>query len=411
MKSINKMIVVIMAVTALCIAPLIVAVDTDAVNIEEGSTGLSVKIDSLTDTNTDKLFTAENKNTIARWALATATSQSTDNISTYWTLSEVKVTGVKNYKDAMGTKVTGDHIEQIMGGGMECTVSFKATVKAYYTGPLYNYYEGTQDLYEFLGVRLAPAGSTLDVKGTFTMDVYRYSSSDYFITSDNNGCPEKSVAEETRSSTFKGDLKYTIDPGGTEKVREYTVDAMSASDIKSTRAYNYGNTDKEDVKENTEVFRTFTYDKYQLDNKFDYTTNDGSSGGYSYSLDEADVLTPIDTYSIGYAGDYWLSEDMPLTEYHFYGSDDETCLFTDAGDAELCDDSKMGSFLRNLSGSTVSDSYSDAKSIAESSSASISIGSDGHNDLYLYIIIGALAVVIVILAALMLRKKKGTPKE
>ncbi len=409
MKSVKIMMIAFAAVAALCITPLFIAVDTDAVIIEEGSTGLSFKVDSLTNTNTDKLFTSEDKNTIAMAALATATGQSTSNVSTYWTLSEIKVTEMKNLKTSLGTEVTGDHMEKIRGSGLECKVSFKATVKAYYNAPLFSNNDGTQTLYEFIGSRYAPSDSTLDVSGTFTLYSYQHSSTDYFKNKDNKGCLEKTIVEETRSLSFSGDLTYTVNSGGAEKVRNYSVDAKSSFDNELTNTYDYGNTNKSDVKESTRVFIKSTYNKLQEENKFEYNTKDNTNGGYSYSFDRKFTTHP--TYITDYAEDYLVREDEPLTEYHYYGTDGNTCLFTSA-DPELCDDSKMESFLTGLSGSTVSESYTDAKTVADSTYTHLSVGSDGKNNfLVLYIIIGVLAVVIVLLVILMLRKKKEPKQE
>ncbi len=156
MKRSIRMAAVILTVAALCVTPLFVIEDSEAVRIAEGKVGLSVEVGKISDTDTDRLLTDASKQGIAYSALAAATGQNSETISNRWSLTEVNVTGMKNYRSAMGTDATGDRIENVRGMGYECTVSFTATVKLGYTGNMFAERDGVQELYKFIGYESVP---------------------------------------------------------------------------------------------------------------------------------------------------------------------------------------------------------------------------------------------------------------
>ena len=147
------------------------------------------------------------------------------------------------------------------------------------------------------------------------------------------------------------------------------------------------------------------HDKDVDSNKFRYKTDDSKSGGYEFSVDRAHIDPPEDTFGVAEAEDYWIVEDQTLPEYHYYG-DDQYCMFTNVADADLRDDSRMESFLKGMSGSTVSDNYSDSKSVAKSAStAAYGDNSFGKDNTIFFVIIGVLGVAVVILALIAFKKK------
>ena len=397
------------AVTAaLCLTPLFVIDDSEAAIINEGKVGLSVDVSSISDTDTDRLLTDASKQGIAYSALNAATGQDSETISNRWSLTEVSVTGMKNYRSAMGTDATGDRIENVRGMGYECTVSFTATVKAGYVGDMFAERDGVQELYKFIGYQSVPEGTKLKVEGTFTTNSYEHSTVNYFKTDGGERCISSENEERSQSSSFKGKLTCTLDPGSSvEKVRIYDVDTENKTDMKATINYDYGNVEKKDVVTDTEVFILTDIDKTMSNSKFEYVTSDGKNGGYNITMDLRSLIDAMGgVLRIAKAGDSWIDEDLPLPEYHYYGDDGGTCLFTSAGDPELRNDKSMGSFLKGLSGSKVSDSYEDVKSVADSAATSVNAGGSNGISPLLLVIIGVVIVAIVIAAVLLLKKKK-----
>jgi len=275
---------------------------------------------------------------------------------------------------------------------------------------LFEFTDGTQDLYRYIGSRSAPVDATLEVTGTLIKEDYTHSSADYFKTKNGEICGDNTVIEDSIYVSFSGDVKYTFTQAGTKSVREYKVDAKSSEEVKMAIEYDYGKVAKDDIVGTTEVMILRSYDKEMSEKEFRYVTEDNVKGGYRSVSDLKSAFAPTGEYTIVEAKDIWGDEDTPLPDYHYYGGDEEYCLFTDAQDDGLKTDSGMSSFLKSLPDCDVSDSYSDAKSIAGSASTSISAdgSANGIDPLFLYIAIGVLALLVIVLAVLIISKKDAS---
>ena len=403
MRTISKAMIAMAVAAMMCAVPLFTAEGSDAVIINTGDAGVSFRTDSLTSSEVNDLFTDDEKTSWAKDALALATDQNSTAVNTRWTISDLVISSVTDYRNALGSSLTNDRTKTVRGGGMTCELSFTATVKATYTGYLYDYTDGTQDLYSYLGERVAPSGAVLKVSGTYTTETSDSETIGFFMNAEKKGCIDEDVSEHTQRSTFKGDLTYD---SGSSNTKKYSVEAETATVTKENVSFDYGKVSKADIVKNTEVFVKTSYDTYATKTMFNYTTDEGVKGGYDVAVNVKSIISPMSNYTVSTAEDYWIDEDQTLPEFHYYGGSGNTCLFTTAQKDSLKSDDGMRSFLANAG--TVSESFSDVESIVDSSTASVDVNtsSDGKFIPILCVVIGVLGIAIVLLVILMVRKKK-----
>ncbi len=394
--------IAVMIAAAMCVVPLFVIEDSDAYSVTTGETGVSAKASSMEPADFTKLMPSDYQKMVV--AMGTLGAMGLDGA--YYSPDSFELKSVSDLKMARGTEVTADTITEINGSSM--TLEVDMTVKR--TGPstaIEFPYDGFQDLYRaFYDM---PLGHTLTFKGlTITMEEYEKEITTFAANSDKNFVITE--FERVSSSYMKiscSDIEYKN--ADQVKKLEFTAVRSSDYDVLSKNSF-YSADFKDEVKTENVVgtTKTIALNDYrdcaeELSIKFVYdgkTYNHSETNEHYYNgMYYPDAI--YESTTAGMAGaimDYNISAPV----YSFCGTG-SYCLFdSSVVDASVDTNEKMKNFLNEKG--TIGESYSDAKSVANSTSTSISVGG-GSNNIIFYVIIGVLAVAVVALAVLMIKKK------
>ena len=379
--------IAVMIAAAMCVVPLFVIEDADAATITTGEYGASFEGSDIPIDKFNELLT----NDYVDGLILTSVG--------FVPVTEAPtVTKVVSLKSSVGNKNGDNSGESAMGQYAKLEVVIEGDL--YLDLTLFELEDGFQDLFKYLGnTNKIASGTHLKIEGTVEVSRSIIGSGEFYKTDAGKIAATKEVTDMSTKSFI--DLKYTFKVGGVEKVVQLKETSISSN--KATVTLDYDTDDRAKVVDGTKVFiTTVNDDKAEITQDFSF---DGKSASYSHKT----VVDDSKTFQYRDAGDVLINMDMAPSECYYYSADDDVpTLFNPAivpaGSTTIRSNAGMKSFLEGIG--SVNDSYSNAKSIADSAASSVSgDGSGGSNNIIFYVIIGVLAVAVVALAVLMIKKK------
>lgn len=397
--------IAVMIAAAMCVVPLFVAEDSEAINVDtDKSGGISFKAGSVSDADFAKLTGGTSK-TIQYQQYASQIMRAVVEDSYYFTVdaSSVKISNVKDVRLAAGTNITKDTYETTNATEMTFDVEFKATADL--SGELFSLYDGTQTLYNELGKTNRFASSnTLEFKGTATISQMNYLKCTIAKTYNNYYVATDAREKMCQLAEFSGDL--TFNNGTAFKITIDEAKTLFSTDV--TTEFDFYDVKPENLTAESKVMRTAD-GKQSMADVLKYKINDKSDGyDFSYCSDDIPSSLQRRTYSVSTVeslGEYLFKTDLTVPDYKYYTDLPSTYSFFNAAsvsDDTLKDNDKMKSFLEDIG--DVGDTFSTADSVADGAYSSVG-ASGGNNNIIFYVIIGVLAVAVVALAVLMIKKK------
>ena len=385
MKTVSKALIAVMVAAAMC-APLFAIEDVDAFEIKPGESALSFE---ASDVPIDK-FNELLRSDYVEDLIHTATG--------YVPISEApSVTKVNNLKVAIGIKVTDATVVGLTSQSTKLEIVIEGDLVSDYA--LFDTYDGYQGLFKYLGnSNTIASGTHLKIEGTIEVSDAMVSTSDIFKTDAGKIGFTMSGYDISKKTVI--DLKYTFKVAGEDKIVNLKGTSIRAD--KLTTSMDYEIDDRAKIVDETKMYVTDTYDfRVETDQQF---TFDGKTASYQ----KKEVVNDTVMFSYRDAKDYLGNYDEEATPMHYYYNTDPTLYGPDevpSTSTSIQSDAGMKSFLEGIG--TISDSYPNAESATESASATVYMGSSspGGNNVIFYVIIGVLAVAIVALAVIMIKKR------
>lgn len=423
MKSISKAMIAVMIAAAMCVVPLFVAEDSDAYDVTVAGKGASFKASSISNDDFNKLANDTYKENMCKLALgAVVYSEGMDND---YAISVVSISDVKDVKLSLGTDYKEDSSKVVDSMAITFKAKFTATcsVSAIYNmpGTLFPMMDGTQDIYKELGTNEITDGTILTIDGTFTMEKTTISTMDYVKTNAGDFVIKESVEEVSSIQEFDGSVGFNN--GVINKTITMTTEYSSSTEAASTFDY-YGVNDIKDTVAGTKAISnqeirssgTRLYGDYKVgDATGKYKVEFGKEAMEALGIVMAKSIPfPIGSttggYEVGTAASLGglISSNLVAPDYYFCTNlialQDYTLFYAGyVQDESLKTNDGMKAFLNEIG--TASDEFSDASSVANSAYETVSVGGSGSNNIIFYVIIGVLAVAVVALAVLMIKKK------
>ena len=401
MRKISKAMITVMIAAAMCVVPLFVIEDSEAVTVTTGEKAVSFKGESIkvedwaATMKTDAMFEPME---FAMYML----------LGTFnFTLSDEKITELNIVSRAISEKVTDSQIIEMTSQKMKFKGDVTITLDTSAPG-IYVNFDGAQDVFrEFNNL---PAGAKIVIKGLEMMtETSKKETSDYVVNEDKNLIITKKVSE----SSTKFEISFTdAEYKAAEVTKKISSSMTQVTSNKETDTYTYYTADfKEQVDAAKAVGTTKLIelcDKRGSGTEYNFSVNiNGKSFSHSdkrtnYSSG-GDVSTPTFSNSTADAKDTFIDIDVAPDTLYVYGSGDDSLFHaSDVKEPLTMDNAKLTTALQGMG--TVSTGYGDAESIVNDSSSSVG-GSGGNNNIVFYVIIGVLAVAVVALAVLMIKKK------
>lgn len=403
MRSISKAMIAVMIAAAMCVVPLFVIEDSEAYVVKKDSAGVSAETGSMEPADFYKLIPEEGvKEMVFPMLLGPMIGDTAYGIDSF------KLNKVTDLKLARGTEVTDDTQTDIDGSTM--TLNFDMTVtKMLAPASIEVPYDGFQDLYRAFNDM--PVGHKLIFKDcTITIKEYSKEVTKFAINNDKNFVfTERDTITSMSVKVSCNDIQYK----NADDVKNLKFEYEMARDFNKCIKLSFYSADfKDEVKIENVVGTTNTFKlndnrdcaqkafiKYNYDGKdYSYSSTKDHYDGTDTTDVKYDVLTASEAGAI-------MTRDMAPPEYLFCGEDTpaQKCLFDSSEvDASVNTNEKMKTFLQEKG--TIGESYSDASNVANASATSVPTGSSGNNIVF-YVIIGVLAVAVVALAVLMIKKK------
>lgn len=401
MKSISKISIALAVTALLCAVPLCVTDGTEAYTVKPGETGVSFTADSISDEDAGRLFSDTYRTKMAEEVMGLIVSS-----GIYFYYQDIEITDVSDYKRSLGSKAENDSRTYFIASGLKLNISFRATCL---TGAeFFDLTDGTLDLYRELDdSNRITVGSVLKVSGIYeakgvmrdTRAFSKNSSGDFVMTEETEAV--------SATGSFSGDVRYTYKKDATDVTRKIIFDIIRETEFKETFSYDFSGTKIADVTGGTATLQITKDSISKMRERYLYEVN-GAKGGADITTDSNDVQQDHDIKA-GDADHFGciMGYDIEVTELSYYDSSGNnlTTIFKagDVNDAALKDNIKMKEFLAGIG--KVGNTYSDADSVADSAGTSIGSGTLSK-EIILYVIIGGMAVIIfILLASLIFRRR------
>ena len=398
--------IAVMIAAAMCAVPLFIIEDSEAATITTGDKekAVSFKAGSVEDAKFNELVSGPFKEYIASQVLTSIVPSDGD-----WAISEVVIKNVKDIKMSKGNSVSDSVIKEIDASAITCDITFKATCDNPYGTTLFEPYDGTQTLYKELGTYMVANGDVITIEGTATIEQYESIESSIVKNSDNNYVVKEINGKESQSSSFKGKVKVV----SLDKTYELETKAENGTDVKVTPDY-YNAEKIEDVKDTSKVVLTYSFGSDLVNYVFKYTIN-GKSDGYDKKLPSnafmpfdymAGTVSEIELMTTGEIILIYTGEIAPTPVYYYKaGTGMPTDSFFNDSTIALASptNESVKTFLDGIG--DVSDEFSTASSVADGAYTPVNKDGGSNNNIVFYVIIGVLAVAVVALAVLMIKKK------
>ena len=408
MKTISKALIAVMAAAAMCLVPLFaVADDSDAITVTSGEKAVSFKASSITDEKFNGLVTQAYKNYIADEAFNAIFPSPSD-----WTIvGDATVKNVKDTRMSLGNSVSESKLENVSASSITFDVVMTAKCNDILGTSLFELKDGTQDLYKELGLNTVEYNAQVTIEGTVTLEEYEYTEYTIAKNSTNDYVTKELFGKHSSSASFDGKVKVNaLD-------KTYELKSKSETGGETTITPDYYNASKiEEVSKTSKVILNYKNDATTVEDEFSYKIN-GKSDSYSIKYDANALMGSdymagtVETLEAMFGGQIMLYFDtaispVALSYYDEFGVPMTNCLFS-YGTVSIADptNDKVKNYLADIG--TVSDEFSDAESVANGAYTPVSAPGNGGsgNNIVFYIIIGVLAVAVVALAVLMIKKK------
>ena len=216
-------------VAMMCICPFaVMADDSDAYDVTAGESGLSVKIDSMSEADINKLFNDTEQRDLARNALEGFT-----NTNDY-TISDVKITKM-TVERGLSSKVTTDSISEYKGMKQTFTMTFTASAK-YDNGSIFLNREPFQDAIKAIGTNTTAIGDKFEVTVEATIygsmsktsDIVKNDAGNFVVTADK----QKQYANGEYDITAKYIYTKDAQPANQTVEVKYTEESETSYDNK-----------------------------------------------------------------------------------------------------------------------------------------------------------------------------------
>ena len=398
MKAYTIAAISIAVVAMMCICPFaVMADDGDAVSVNTGEKGISVKAENMSKEDINKLFSAS-----AQTALASEVFNSFSSTA-YFSISAVEIS-TGTVERALSAKITDNSSYYSKATNQKFTMTFKATCTN--ANNIFDNTEAYAEAIRAVGTNTATVGDVFEVSVEGTTTTYDMICYEFIKNVDGNLVVK--VSEDKTYNTVKYDVtakyKYTKDTAPAETDIEFK--AFTESEEYQKKTYDFNGASDTQVRATTKAFVSYDF-VYANSATFDCDVKGGKSTSVSYYLDYSPMMEAM-------AQAFTLAEvldiDQTLPTFNYVGIDDETSLFqTSEVTGEVNTDETMKAFFQNAG--TVSEAYSDARSMADDNDGSVVNPSDALNLLLIIGIaaVGILAVfflVLFILAMIFRRRKK-----
>jgi hypothetical protein len=393
--------IAVMIAAAMCVVPLFVIEDSEAVTVTTGEKAISFKGESIK--VEDWEATMDSDSMYAPMMMVALQLFGTMDI----TPSDEKITELNIFSRAIAEKVTDSQIIEMTSQKMKYKADMTVTLNSAAPGIQIDN-DGAQDVFrEFNNL---PAGAKVVIKGLEVMtETSMKETNDYVVNEDKNLVITKKVTEtSTKYEISFNDAEYKA----AEITKKVSFNMTTVMSVKETDTYTYYTADFKDQVDATKAVVTTKLielcDKRGsgMEGSIDVNIN-----GKSYSDSQKrtdyesgdDVSTPTFSNSTAGAKGTFINVDVAPDTLYVYGNGGN-CLFhaSDVKEPLTMDNAKLTKALEGMG--TVSTDYGDAESIVNDSSSSVG-GSGGNNNIVFYVIIGVLAVAVVALAVLMIKKK------
>lgn len=391
MRTISKASIALIIAVAMCLTPLLVAEDSDAATMDTGESGASFTADSISDDDLNRLMTGVGKDN-----MAAIIHNSLFQNSNKFDFADIEVKNARDIEMARGMRVDEECKNTIIASKETYDISFTATASVDTELNYSNFNTYLLELYEYLGGWSAPSGSTLVFDGTITYEKCYRNELYYSANNANDYVLTKEYLLDSNKTIIDGTFKYTSAEAGSS-TKEFDIHYEGGGLFEVENLYDFGDMDIKDVIITTPTKKMLDYKTNIYHGVLEYNA-DGKKDGYDYTVDQVDLYGTEDRYEI--TTPTIETGSITCDNYHYYGP--SLSLFTSVADPALANDDALKEFLGEI-GST-SESFSDIDSIADD--ATSSFGSSKPNTSFIfYILIAILGIGVIVMAALMLKKK------
>ena len=402
MKAYRIALVSLAVVAMMCVCPLAVMADgSDAHEITAGESGLSVKIDNMSEADINKLLSDSEKTDLARDVLKSFSS--TDG----FTVADVKITKL-SLERGLSSKVTSDSMAQYMGVNAKFTMTFTANAttadKTVFTNS-----EAFQDPIREHGTNKTVVGDKFEVSVEATLSGSSTKSADLVKNEDGNFVVTADMQKEYSKKEYNITAKYIYTKDASPANLTAKIEAMQEAEESYDKTYEF-DVDTAKVKAGAMAFVKDSSIVYAANVNIDCTFKGDTKSDYTYvDLTGLAMILGGNLHS-AYDDVTIFDYDISANEYGYVGTDDDMYLFdvSDVG-TDVNTDVKMKEFLQSVG--SVSESYGTAKDIADANDGNVVSPSEAlHLILIIAIaVVGILAVfflVLFILAMIFRRRKK-----
>ena len=403
MKAYKIAMVSIAVVAMMCICPLaVMANDSDAYNVTAGESGLSVKIDSMSEADINKLVSATEKEDMAESVLKTFTS--TDG----FTIADVKITKL-SLERGLSSKVTEDNVSDNKGTKATFTMTFTANATVA-NKVVFKNEEPFIDPIKEHGTNKTVVGDKFEVSAEVTVYGAETRSSDIVKNEDGNFVVTAEKQKQYTHTEYEVTAKYVYTKDAQPANFTAKIKATSEMEESYDRTFDFNGVDVAKVKADTKAFIKDETIVYAGNISTECTFNGNTNSDSDYLDLTALALIFGGSMKQAYDDTTIFDWDLKANEYGYVGTDDDMNLFdvSDVG-TDVDTDAKMKEFLQSVG--TVSESYDTAKAIADDNDGDV-VSPEAALNLMLIIGIAAVGViallflVLFILAMIFRRRKK-----
>lgn len=402
MKAYKIALISFAVVAMMCVCPFALAADdSDAYDVTPGESGLSVKIDNMSEADINKLFNATEQKDLAEDVLDKFTENNGYNIS------DIKITKM-SLERGLSSKVAADNLYEGKGMKQSFTISFTATAKND-TSKIFLNREPFGDAVKAIGTNTTATGDKFEVTADVTMYGSKTDSGD-FVKNEAGSFVLTSKQEKEYSNVecnITAKYVYTKDA----QPANLTVEVKATQESETSVDYKFDFNGVEPAKATAATFISVEQSYVYAANLNTECTVNGNTSSKNFYVDMAPLALLFGgdiSIVCQYAEvlDYNISAD----EFSYVGLDDETSLFAEGDvDPSLSTDAAMETFLKSTG--TVSTAYSDARSMADDNNGDVVSPSDALNAILIIAIVvvaivAVIFLVLFILAMIFRRRKK-----
>ena len=398
MKAYKVALISFAVVAMMCVCPFALMADgSDAVNVETGEKGISVKAEDMSKEDINKLFNAAAQVSMAEEVFGSFSSAG------YYDITAVEISK-GTVERGLAAKITDDSVYYSKASNETYTMTFTATCDS--AGNIFDNNEVYAEAIRAIGTNNATIGDVFEitVEGTVTSFEMTY----YEFVKNDEGNLVVKVSEDKTYKTEKYDItakyKYTKDAAPAEANFEFK--GFNEEENYEKKTYDFNGVADAQVRSTTPVF--VTYDVKQAANAtMDCDVKGGKSTSVSYYIDFSPMMKAMSTvYTTAEVNDF----DQILPTFDYVGIDSETSLFrTTEVTGDVNTNETMKSFFEGKG--KVSEAYSDARSMADDNNGDVVSPSDALNAILIIAIVvvaivAVIFLVLFILAMIFRRRKK-----